>query len=155
MFSKGFFAALVFIGASGVSAFAPNAQTPQSSSSALNMIGEDGAKKAAGSFLAASFLLSNVAFAAPVMAAMDDAMDFGSSQVIAGRSGGRAGGRSSAARAPPRSSAPSRSSNTRVVERTTVIRQPSYAAPSVIVAPPVYGGYGYNPLPGVGEFLFA
>ena len=99
-------------------------------------------KKAAASFAAAAFLMGNVAVVPPATA-MDD-MDFGSSQVIAGRSGGRAGGRSSAARV----SSPSR---TKVIEKTTVInRGPAYTAP-VIVAPPVYGGYGYNPMPGLGK----
>jgi len=70
---------------------------------------------------------------------------FGTTQMVAARSGGRAGGRSSAVmRAPPRPS----TMNTRVIERTTIVR-PS----PVIVAPPVYGyGYGYNPVPGLGRF---
>lgn len=101
-------------------------------------------KKAATSFVAAAFLMSNVATVAPAFA-MDEA-DFGSSQIVAARSGGRAGGRSSAPRR-----APARSS-TRVIERNTVIRP----SPSVIVAPsPMYGGYGYgyNPVPGLGKSL--
>ena len=154
-------AGIFLLAISGVSGFsasgipASRQQTDVSSSTALNMMNVDGVatKKAAGSFLAASFLVSNLAFAAPAFAADDNMVDFGgSSQVIAGRSGGRAGGRSSAARAPSRSAAPSRSSS-RVIERTTVIRQapPVYSSPSVIVAPPpMY----YNPVPGLGEFIF-
>jgi hypothetical protein len=95
-------------------------------------------KKAATSFVAAAFLMSNAAMAAPAFA-MDDA-DFGSSQVVAARSGGRAGGRSSY-RAPPR--APPRT-----IQRTTVVAPPVYRSPSVIVAPPVYG---YNPMGGLGK----
>lgn len=102
-------------------------------------------KKAATSFVAAAFLMANAVAVAPAQA-FDD-FDFGSSQVLAGRSGGRVGGRSSAARAPSRSR--SSSSSTHVIERTTIV-QPSYSSPSVIVAPPMYG-YGYNPMPGLGK----
>jgi hypothetical protein len=149
MFAKSFAAALVFLGATGVSGFANVRSTPQSSSTALNMGSEDSAKTVASSFLAAAFLLSNVAFVPPALA-MDD-MDFGSSQVISrGRSGGRAGGRSSAMRAPSRPS-----SSPTVIHRTTVIQQPSrvYSSPVMIAPSPVYGGYGYNPLGGLGRFL--
>jgi hypothetical protein len=144
MIGKSFATALYLLGVSGVTGFAHVRSTPQSSATALNMSGEDNAQKVASSFLAAAFLLSNVAFMAPALA-VDD-MDFGSSQVISkgGRSGGRAGGRSSAARAPPSRST---SSNTRVIQRTTVIQQPSVYQSPVMMAPPVYG---YNPLPGLG-----
>ena len=154
-------AGILLLAISGVSGFAPASIKNVQPSSSLNMMkAEDGfdvAQKVSGSFLAASFLLSNVAFAGPaVSASFDDSgmVDFGgsSTQLLAkgGRSGGRAGGRSSAARAPSRSAAPS----SRVVERTTVIRQapPVYSSPSVIVAPPpMY----YNPVPGLGECFFS
>merc|ERR1712050_248933 len=75
--------------------------------------------------------------------------DFGSSQVVAARSGGRAGGRASSSSSYRSSSSySSRPSSTRVVERTTVIQQPTYVAPTptVIVSP----GYSYNPMGGFG-----
>jgi len=100
---------------------------------------QEALKRAAVSAVAAAFLASNLATAEPAFA-LD--MDFGTSQIVAGRTGGRAGGRSTAARAPTSSS-----STTHVIHRTTYV-QPS----PVIVAPaPVYS-YGYNPLPGLGTF---
>lgn len=112
-------------------------------------------KKAVTSFVAATFLMANFIAVAPAQA-FDD-FDFGSSQVLAGRgggrSGGRVGGRSSAARAPSRPS--SSSSSTRVIQRTTVV-QPSYSSPTIMMAPPMYGGgygggFGYNPLNSLGK----
>jgi uncharacterized membrane protein len=101
------------------------------------------------SAVAAVMLAGSMVAVEPAFAAMDDNMNMdysfaGSSQVVTARSGGRAGGRSSAAmRAPSRPSSSSMS-NTRVIQRTT------YISPSpVIVAPPIYG-YGYNPVPGLG-----
>lgn len=137
-----FFAAVAFLCASGVSGFVAPSGAKQST--ALHMTPEEGMKRAAVSFVAAAFLASNLAVVEPAFA-VDD-MDFGSSQVVAARSGGRAGGRSSAARAPSRPSSYSSSRSSTVIQRTYV--QPS----PVIVAPPIYGGYGYgyNPLPGLG-----
>lgn len=140
-FPKSLLATIALTSASGVSAFAP-VSNGQAKSTSLNMVDEESMKKAATSFAAAAFLMSNVALAAPAPAFAVDDMDFGSSQVIAARSGGRAGGRSSAARAAPRA-APSRSSTT-VINRTYVA-PPVYSSPSVIVAPPIY-----NPVPGLG-----
>merc|ERR1719410_1132193 len=103
---------------------------------------EETSKKVAASVLAASFILGNVATIAPAQA-IDDSM-FGSSNVIAARSGGRAGGRSSAARmSSPR---PSSSRSTTVINRTYVA-PPVYSSPSVIMAP------SYNPCPGLGLSL--
>ncbi|CAJ1936509.1 unnamed protein product [Cylindrotheca closterium] len=138
-FSKSLLAVVALASAPGVSAFAP-ASNGQAKTTSLNMINEESMKKAATTFAAAAFLMSNVAAAAPAFA-VDD-MDFGSTQVIAARSGGRAGGRSSArapSRAPSRS-APSRS--TTVINRSTYIAPPVYSSP-VYVAP-------YNPMPGLG-----
>jgi hypothetical protein len=109
------------------------------------MLSDKDMKKAATSFVAAAFLMSNAALMPPALA-MDD-MDFGSSQVIAGRSGGRAGGRSSGARMRSMPSSPSRTT----IHRTTVVSPPVYHAPSVIIAPPMMGGYGYNPMGGLGK----
>lgn len=141
--------ALIALASSGVSGFATIPSTNHADTTALNMINEEGMKKAATSFVAAAFLMTSVAAVEPAFA-MDEA-DFGSSQVIAARSGGRAGGRSSAARAPARapvrSSAPS-SRSTTVINRTVV-------SPPVVVGSPMYGGYGYgyNPVPGLGLSL--
>lgn len=129
-----------FLLATGAQAFTTMPKTKSQTS--LNMLPKDAGKIAAAS-CAAALLTANIAFADAAFA-MDD-MDFGSSQIVAARSGGRAGGRSSARSAPR--SAPRAASNT-VIQRTTVVR-PS----PVIVAPPVYGGYGYgyNPVPGLGK----
>lgn len=102
-------------------------------------------KKAAASFALATFVLGNVATVAPAFA-IDDSY-FGSSHVIAARSGGRSGGRSSGARrSAPR---PSSSSSTTVINRNTYVSpSPMYSSPTVIMAPPVY-----NPMGGLGLSL--
>ena len=103
-----------------------------------------GVKQVAASFVVGAFLAANVfAVEAAFAVSMPGDMDFGASEVIAGRSGGRGGGR--AYRAPSRSySAPRSSSTTRTVQRTTIV-QPVYSTPSVIVSP-----FGYNPMGGFG-----
>eukprot|EP00535_Pseudo-nitzschia_heimii_P008516 CAMPEP_0197173510 /NCGR_PEP_ID=MMETSP1423-20130617/411_1 /TAXON_ID=476441 /ORGANISM="Pseudo-nitzschia heimii, Strain UNC1101" /LENGTH=201 /DNA_ID=CAMNT_0042622335 /DNA_START=145 /DNA_END=750 /DNA_ORIENTATION=+ len=99
-------------------------------------------KKVAASALAAAFILGNLATVEPAQA-VDDSM-FGSSNVVAARSGGRAGGRSSSARmSSPRPSSSSSSRSTTVINRTYVT-QPTYSSPSVIMAP------SYSPFPGLG-----
>lgn len=128
--------------APGVSGFATTPSVPRGSSTSLGMINEDSVKKVATSFVAAAFLMSNVAMVAPAFAI--DESDFGSSQVIAARSGGRAGGRSSAARRAP-SRAPISSSRT-VINRNTYVAPPVYSTPGIMVAPPLY-----NPYPGLGK----
>jgi len=113
-------------------AFAPSQTSPVSTELNVNTIQHAGASLVAG-----IFLMSNVALTAPLTAnAYDDEM-FGSSQVIAARSGGRAGGRSSAGSYRKASPTP----------RPSAVAVPSrsYAPSTVIVAPPpVYGGYGYG-----------
>mmetsp|Transcript_62823 Transcript_62823/g.152947 ORF Transcript_62823/g.152947 Transcript_62823/m.152947 type:complete len:272 (-) Transcript_62823:360-1175(-) len=117
----------------------------------------------ASSFFAAAVIAANVlsAGADPAMAFNNDNLqnvDFGGSsssfdttQLLAARSGGRAGGRSAGGRSAPSPAARSRSSstttNTRVIERTRYVPTPGvgYGGPSVIVAPPMY-----NPFPGYG-----
>ena len=105
------FSAIIALAAiSGAVGFAPIA--PIQSPTALCMMtpqkGEEnvlnGMKKAAAAFTAAAILASNVVTVDPVFAADDSIVDFGSTQVVAARSGGRAGGRSSAGRSMPRSS---------------------------------------------------
>jgi len=90
----------------------------------------DGAKKAAASFAIACTVLSNLAVVPAE--AYSTQFDAGSSQVLAARSGGRAGGRSSRA--------PSRAAPTKVVERrTTVIQQPGgYGGAAYMAPPPIY-----------------
>ena len=139
-----FFSAVALLYVSAASAFVAPSSTKQSTTLQMTSVGE-GIKKAAASLVAAAFLASNLAAVQPAIAVDDYNMDiFGSSQVVAGRSGGRAGGRSMA----PRARAPAPSSSRTVIQRTTYV-QPS----PVIVAPPIYGGYGYgyNPLPGLGK----
>lgn len=153
MLSKTLKAALALLCVSGAAGFTSVPQsTQQFSSSALHMKNEDGMKKAAASFLAGALILSNVAGVEPALAVLDNNVpDFGSSQVVAARSGGRAGGRaapraSSSYRSAPSSyrSAPS-SRSTTVINRTYVTPAPMYSAPSVYVAPPLYS-------PGLGEY---
>jgi hypothetical protein len=107
-------------------------------------------KKVAASAFAAAFLAANVVAMDPALALDSSVFDFGSSEVISARSGGRSGGRVSSGGARSsmgRSSSYSRSSTT-IVRPTTVITSPSYVAPPVYIAPSI--GYGYNPLGGLG-----
>jgi hypothetical protein len=105
-------------------------------------------KKVAASAFAAAFLAANVVAMDPALALDSSVFDFGSSEVISARSGGRSGGRVSSGGA--RSSSYSRSSTT-IVRPTTVIRtSPTYVAPPVYIAPSIGYGYGYNPLGGLG-----
>jgi hypothetical protein len=148
MMMKSFTAIMALLCVSGASAFAPVA-APKASMTSLQMSGsnnEETNKKVAASVLAATFILGSVASVAPAQA-MDDSY-FGSSNVIAARSGGRAGGRSSSARMSSRPAsrpAPSSSSrgSTTVINRTYVT--PGYGGGGVYMAPPVY-----NPYPGLG-----
>mmetsp|Transcript_30370 Transcript_30370/g.66761 ORF Transcript_30370/g.66761 Transcript_30370/m.66761 type:complete len:222 (+) Transcript_30370:101-766(+) len=126
------------------SAFAPSPVASTSSSALMAKAEDNNAKRFAATALLGGALLggvfaSDAAFAAPVPSSADFEVG-GSSTVLAGRSGGRAGGRASA---PRRASAarpsPSRSPSTTVINKTTVVRP----GPSVVVAPPM-GGYGYG-----------
>ena len=106
---------------------------------------DDQEKRFAASCLFSAYLFANVVSVAPALALSVD--DFtGTSQVVAAKSGGRMGGRSSSGARPSSSSYKPSSSTT--TERTTVIRQPVIQSPVVVappvVAPPVYGGYGYG-----------
>jgi hypothetical protein len=101
---------------------------------------------AAAGIVLGTYILTNVLFSSPVVANIGD--DFGnndgissfgsSSLVLAARSGGRAGGRSSMSSS--RSYAPARS--------TTIIRPTIGIAPAPVIVSPF--GYGYNPLVGFG-----
>jgi hypothetical protein len=107
-------------------AFAPAATLNAASSTSLQMKAEDVVRKTGLSFAMAATILGNLA----VLPEDAFAADFGgSSQVIAARSGGRAGGRS--VRAPSRAAPP-----TVIERRTAVIQQPSYAG-TAVMAPPM------------------
>ena len=99
-------------------------------------------KSTAASVLAAAFLFSNVLAVAPAFAAAPGEDFAGSSQVVAARSGGRMGGRSSMG-SRGGGGAPSYS---RSYSRTTVVR-PMVTSP-VIVAP--MSPFGFNPFGGFG-----
>jgi hypothetical protein len=95
----------------------------------------------AASFFTGAFIAANALFCAD--AAMAAATPDFPTEMLAGRSGGRGGGRVSRA-APRARSAPVR---TRTIERTTIIQPaPVYSSPSVIVSP-----FGYNPFGGFGK----
>jgi hypothetical protein len=111
--------------------------------------GIDKARSAAAGAVLATYLLTNAMIAAPAFATYDydkASTDIGSSIILAGRTGARAGGRSSTTSL----SASSRSYEP--VRSTTTIIQPTIglapAAP-VVVSPFGYS-YGYNPMPGLG-----
>ena len=75
-------------------AFAPVAPTTRSSTALQSARQDEDMRRAASSVFAALFVASNVAGAAlPAWAAANDNFDFGSTEVIAARSGGRSGGR--------------------------------------------------------------
>lgn len=141
------FFAIALLAVGSASAFAPVGSSARTQTS-LEAKKNDGGKMVAASFLTGAFLAANAVFCADAaIAATTPDLDFGSTEMLAGRrSGGRSGGRASRApsRPAPRS-APS-SSTTRI-ERTTVVQPvPVYSAPSVIVSP-----FGYNPMGGFGK----
>ena len=124
---------------SAVAGFAPVGQT-NAKSTGLNMINE---KKFAASFLTAAFIATNAMSAATAFAAFD----FGSSEVVAAKSGGRSGGRASSGSYAKSTPSKSSVSNTKVIQKTTIIQQPVYTSPTVVMAP----SYGYAPpAPGLG-----
>lgn len=127
----------------GASAFVPSHHGRVVKSTLSMGQSEDHEKKFAASVLTAAYLFANVISVAPAFALADDFA--GSTQVVAAKSGGRMGGRSSMGNRGASSSykaSPSRS--TTRIERTTVIQQPAVIQSPVVVAPPVYGGYGYG-----------
>ena len=94
-------------------------------------------RKTFASFAAGAVILSNVAIA-PAAAFDNNDLDFGSSQVLAARSGGRAGGRSSY-KAPPamRSSAPQKAASPTIIRETRIIT-PAYSGGGAYMAAPMY-----------------
>ncbi|CAB9505873.1 expressed unknown protein [Seminavis robusta] len=121
--------------------------------SSLRMSSSDSSAPVVASVLAAAFLFSNIIAVAPAFA--DDPID-SSSQVIAARSGGRMGGRSSMGSRGRSSMGASRGSYNSY-SRTTVVR-PMVTSP-VIVAPPMYSpfspfspfGFGFGLGGGIGD----
>lgn len=134
--------AVALLALGSASAFAPVTSSARTQTS-LEMK-KNGGKMVAASFVTGAFLAANAVFFADAAIAATTP-DFGSTEMLAGRSGGRGGGRAS--RAPARRAAPpSRSSTTRI-ERTTVVQPvPVYSSPSVVVSP-----FGYNPMGGFGK----
>jgi hypothetical protein len=114
--------------------------------------GIDMARSATASAVLATYLLTNALFAAPALATYDNSspdISSGSSILLAGRSGARAGGRSSTTSL----SASSRSYEP--VRSTTTIIQPTIGVAPVapVVVSPFGYSYGYNPMPGLGLSL--
>lgn len=128
---------------SSTAAFAPVTPTTRTSTTALASARHDEQfRQTLSSVLAAAFVASNVVGAALPAFAADDGF-FGSSEVIAARSGGRSGGRAGSGgnSRSYRSSAPS--TTYRSYSSTT------YVAPPVVVTPSYSMGYSYNPLGGM------
>jgi len=146
MMIKSFTAAMALLCVSGASAFAP-ANAPKTSITSLQMgsNNEETSKKVVASVLAATFILGNVAAVAPAQAIDDSA--FGTSTVVAARSGGRAGGRSSSARSSYRPSSSSYRPSSSSPSRSTTIINRTYVSPSPVMMAP---SYGYNPMGGLG-----
>mmetsp|Transcript_12439 Transcript_12439/g.23337 ORF Transcript_12439/g.23337 Transcript_12439/m.23337 type:complete len:216 (-) Transcript_12439:166-813(-) len=145
---------LALLAISNAAAFAPIASNANAkTSTSLRASTTDQPNSVSKFFTAsvASAILLSSSFATPdAIAAVDSLsssspIDFGSSQVVSARSGGRAGGRSSAS---SMRSAPSvrSSSATTTINRTTVIAAPA----PVIAAPVVVSPFGYSPFGGFG-----
>jgi hypothetical protein len=136
---------IAFLYLASASAFTP-IQTPVRSETSLGLFPkEDVIRKVVTSFAAGAVILSNVAVA-PVIAYDTD---FGSSQVIAARSGGRSGGRA-ASRAPVRSS-PRQAPPREVIRETNIIREsPSYGGAAVMAPPPMMMQPAAPSFPGLG-----
>uniref|UniRef100_A0A7S4NGA3 Uncharacterized protein n=1 Tax=Odontella aurita TaxID=265563 RepID=A0A7S4NGA3_9STRA len=152
--------ALLAACASPAAAFAPsttgsNSRAAQTSLAAEPARSNDGGKQFAAAVVASTYLLSGLAFGAE--AALADSYstpDFGgTTTVLAGKSGGRAGGRVASggpgnARTAGPPSVSSRSTNTVTNTHTTVIQQAPVVVqqPTVVMAPPMYS----SPAPGLG-----
>jgi hypothetical protein len=119
------------------SAFAP-VQSHHRTDTTLNVIpgGEALLRKSIASFAAGAVILSNVVIATPSAAGAYDGLDFGTSQVIAARSGGRAGGRSSSYKAPPAQRSAAASRPDPVIIRETRIIAPTYSSGTAVMMPP-------------------
>ena len=133
--------------------FAPVAKLPRAPTVLASSARQDAQyRQTVSSVLAAAFVAMNVATSAAPALAMDqtraDEHLFGSSAVIAARSGGRSGGRAASggnSKAYRSSSSPARSSTTyKSYSSTTYVAPPS---PTVVVSPGYSYGYSsYNPI---------
>ena len=142
MFSR---VALIALCVASASAFAP-IQTPNRADASLNLFPE-AIRKTVASFAAGAVILSNVAVA-PADAFND--VDFGSSQIVAAKSGGRAGGRSTSYKAPPATRAAVRSQPDPVIIRETRIITPSYSGGTAVMMPPPMYAAPQPGIPGLG-----
>jgi hypothetical protein len=152
-FTFSFFALLCLGSAAGFSTSKLNSYTTSTTSRGVAL---QASKNEPTSVVAAAYLFANVAYAPPANA-LD--LDFGSSQIVAGRSGGRAGGRSSSggyrggggggrSAYSGGSSYGGASRTYSPTYRSTTIVRPMIAPSPVIVSPFGYGGgYGYSPSP--------
>ncbi|CAB9505874.1 expressed unknown protein [Seminavis robusta] len=140
------FALLASVLMQSASAFvAPS--VPKASSSLKMSQSVDDEKRFAASVLTAAYIFANAVSVAPAFAVPQDFA--GSTHIVAAKSGGRMGGRSSVG---TRSAAPSSSysrPSTTVVHKT-VIQSPTVVAPPVMaspvyMAPPVYAPPVYSP----------
>lgn len=133
-------------------AFVPQSSMPRATR--LDARKDDQIRSTAAAFMTGIFLAVNAATLPPAIAAMDDFA--GSSQTLAARSGGRAGGRAYR-------STPSARRST-AAPRTTINRQTTiYRTSPTIITPGIgygggfgYGGYGYGgfgPSPGFGLYM--
>mmetsp|Transcript_31397 Transcript_31397/g.65617 ORF Transcript_31397/g.65617 Transcript_31397/m.65617 type:complete len:243 (-) Transcript_31397:69-797(-) len=111
---------------------------------------DDSGKTFAASAIAAAYIFTGLLSPVNAAFAMDGSTSldyFGSSNVIAARSGGRAGGRAPARAAPRAAPSSSASSSKTVINRSTTVIQ---ATPPVVVGSPYgYGGGYYDPTPGI------
>mmetsp|Transcript_24733 Transcript_24733/g.38157 ORF Transcript_24733/g.38157 Transcript_24733/m.38157 type:complete len:216 (-) Transcript_24733:51-698(-) len=113
-------------------------------------------KQAVATFVASSMLLSNVIAGSDALAAADPFLDgpqtVDSSLLIAARSGGRAGGRSSRGMSSPRMSSPGGSRRAAPSYRSTTIIAPARPVISspIYVSPFGYSPFSYNPFGGFG-----
>jgi hypothetical protein len=132
------------------SAFTPLHLTQQSRpTTSLNSL--EGVQKSIASFAASVTILSNVFIALPTPSANAIYFDYGSTELIAARSGGRAGGRSSSYRAPPAQRSSTLSRPDPVVIRETRIITPSYSGgTTVMMPPPMYMAPAQPSFPGLG-----
>lgn len=149
---------LASLAISNASAFTPVSSNfnPKTSTTSLRASAEkhsNSVSKFVTASVASAILLSSSFVTPDALAAVDvdsvsSSMDFGSSQIVSARSGGRAGGRSSAS---SMRSAPSvrSSSAATTINRTTIIAAPAPVISSPVVVSPFgspFGGFGYGAL---------
>jgi hypothetical protein len=127
-------ALLLILCHSTVLGFAPK-QISSRSETSLNAFNQVNGiiEKATASLALGSVIFSNIAVL-PAVAL--DQQDFGTSQVIAARSGGRSGGRSSSYKAPPAVRAGKAAPAPVVIRETRYVTTPSYGAGQAVMMAP-------------------